>query len=386
VNRRGRVAKLIRDTTPISRADVARYFGISPSTAGRIVDDLIQSGIVYEGDQYRAGRMGSPSTELHFNSQIAYVLAVDLRSTTAYGVVTDLDGNILHKASRQLPLNSPERSVADLITLIRELFGAGSNRLPIRALIIGVPSTANRETGVVEWAHSFGWKSLPLGEILQDEFHLPVLIENDVNLAALGEHWKGAARGMRNAVFVSVGTGIGSGIIINGEIYHGSSWAAGEVSYFIADIDTLRDDAGLIGALEKRAARDGVIRRARLVAQRYPASRLAGYVDRPMEEINASDIFSLAMEGDSAARIVFEETVDLLTIVILNISVVLDPEIIILGGPSDWRWDAMVSAIQGRIGTATIRPINLKQSAFDRDSVIMGAAAESIKLEGVLPR
>jgi glucokinase len=240
-------------------------------------------------------------------------------------------------------------------------------------------------SGFVESAPSLGWKSLPLGQIIRDEFQLPVLIENDANLAALGEYWKGAARGKRYVVCVSVGTGVGAGIIIDGEIYRGAQGAAGEVAFFIMDIDTLRDNVGNVGVLEKRAARDGVIQRARIVAQRYPASRLAEFVDRSAGQINARDIFTLAIEGDPAARTVFDETIDLLTIVISNVSVVLDPEVIVLGGPSDWRWDAVVEAIEARLETAPYTPVALRASAFQRDAVIIGATAAAIGIKGVLP-
>lgn len=358
---------------------------ISPATAGRIVRDLIRLGVIYEGDQYQAGPTGSPSTELHFNSQIACILAVDLRLTKAYAAITDLAGHVLAKDVKQLDLSTPESSQRDLIGLLHDVAQAGPGLPPLRAVVIGVPSVVDPVSGFVESAPSLGWESLPLGQIIKDEFQLPVLIENDANLAALGEYWKGAARGKRYVVCVSVGTGVGAGIIIDGEIYRGAQGAAGEVAFFIMDIDTLRDNVGHVGMLEKRAARDGVIQRARIVAQRYPASRLAEFVDRSAGQINARDIFTLAIEGDPAARTVFDETIDLLTIVISNVSVVLDPEVIVLGGPSDWRWDAVVEAIEARLETAPYTPVALRASAFQRDAVIVGATAAAIGIKGVLP-
>ena len=99
------------------------------------------------------------------------------------------------------------------------------------------------------------WLEQPrVSRILVDQFRVPVLLENDINLAAVGEHWKGSGRGLANMVLVSVGTGVGSGIILNGELYRGSTGAGGEVSYFIVDVDTLRDQVGHIGALKTRRA------------------------------------------------------------------------------------------------------------------------------------
>jgi glucokinase len=210
-------------------------------------------------------------------------------------------------------------------------------------------------------------------------------VENDVNLAALGEYWKGIGRGSRYMVFVSVGTGIGAGIILDGRLYHGCSNAAGEVAYFVTDVGTLQDNAGNIGTLENRVGHDGVIRLAHLLAQRYPASRLAAYIQSSQGQLRSQDVFGLALDGDPAAQVVFNEAVDLLSVVMCNISVLLDPEIMVLGGPGDWRWPSLVEAIRERIGSALLRPVNLHATMLGRDAVILGGAHLALEVEGVLP-
>jgi glucokinase len=375
------IAHIVRDHGPISRAEIARLLDMSPSTVGRLVDWMIERGIFKETGQRSGNTAGRPGILLEFNSQRNSVLTVDLRLTEAYAVVTDLAGNPLVYKTCPLTVGDTKRSLNELITLIETLIAAACDVPPLTSIVIGAPSIVNVETGVLEWAPSLGWSDLALQDILEREFKLAVQIENDVNLAALGEYWKGTGRAVKkNMVFVSVGTGIGAGIILNGNLYRGTSFAAGEVAYFITDVAVLRDNAWLVGNLESRVGQEGLIRMAQLVAQRYPASNLTAYFNNPSSPIDTRAILKLAEDGDQAAIVVFNELVDILTIVICNIAVVLDPEMIVLGGPSDWEWETLTTAIRVRIGSALLRPIDIRPSLLGHDAVIIGGAFSALDL------
>lgn len=380
-----RLAISVRDNSLISRAEIARKLGVSPSTVSRVVDQLLDLDVVKEKGRSQSIKAGRPSNLLQINPDIATLLAVDLRLTEAYVALINLEGKVLASAVESLAVGDTRRSINQLTSLLHRQLVSSPGSAPPRAIVIGAPSIVNPALGMIEWAPSFEWKDLPLGEIVAAEFNLPVRVENDVNLAALGEYWQGAARGANNLVFVSVGTGIGAGVILGGQLYYGATHAAGEVGYFLTDIETLRHAAGPIGNLEMRAGRLGTLRRSELVAHRYPASRLAELINQRGLQARVQDIFALAMEGDPAAQVVFNETVDLLTIVICNLSVMLDPEVMVLGGPSDWQWESLVAAIQKRVGSALLRPINLIPSALGHDAVVTGAAFVGIRLPGVLP-
>ena len=127
----------------------------------------------------------------------------------------------------------------------------------------------------------------------------------------------------------------------------------------MTDVNVLRENVGKIGSLESRVGRDGLVRMAQLVAQRYPASRLAELMGQEGQSVRTQDILALAESGDAAARVVYKDVVDILTIVICNTAVLLDPEMIILGGPGDWNWTALIEAIKDRIGTALLRPVHI---------------------------
>jgi predicted NBD/HSP70 family sugar kinase len=381
-----KIAQVIRNHTAISRADVARLLDMSPATTGRMVDQLIAQDVVKETGQTQGNRSGRPSIALEFNLQFGSIITVDLRLTKAYGALTDMAGNILIREVKQLTVGNPEQSVAELKSLLRSFLDLQINAPPLKAIAIGAPSLVDINTGTLEWAPSLDWENLPLGQILHEEFAVPVLVENDVNLAALGEFWKGAGQtSNNNMVFVSIGTGIGAGIILNGKLYRGATNAAGEVGYFIADLDVFRHSASKIGNLESRIGREGIIQLAHLMAQRYPTSELTKSINQKKEQFRTRDIFVVAKSSDPAALAVFNDIVDHLTIVVANLSVVLDPEMVVLGGPSDWLWPALIDAIQERIGINLLRRINLQPSLLGHDALIMGGAFATLNLEGVLP-
>jgi predicted NBD/HSP70 family sugar kinase len=342
---------------------------------------MIEIGVLQETGQRSDRSTGRPAILLDFNSSISSVLSVDLRLTKAYAVITDLNGKPLAKKTHLLTVGDTRHSLDELFDFIEGLINAATGIPPIKSIVIGAPSIVNVETGVIEWAPSLGWNNLPLRDMLEHEFNVRVHVENDVNLAALGEYWKGTGQTVKkNMVFVSVGTGIGAGIILDGKLYRGTSFAAGEVAYFITDVAVLRDNAWQVGNLESRVGQEGLIRMAQLVAQRYPASKLTEYFSSPPDTIDTRAILRLAEEGDQAATVVFNELVDILTIVIVNIAIVLDPEMIILGGPSDWDWAGLTGAIRARIGSALLRPIDLRPTQLGNDSVITGGAFNALNL------
>jgi predicted NBD/HSP70 family sugar kinase len=381
------IARLVRDQESLSRAAIASYLNRSPATIGRAVDLLISENVIRETGEKRSEGVGRPSKLLQFNERLFSVLTVDLRSTRVYAAVTDLAGDILTTSVRSLTRGDTAKSIHELIELIHDLLQVAVDLPPVAVLVIGAPSIVNAAEGVIEWAPSLAWKDVPLRKRLEEEFHLAVLVENDVNLAALGEFWKGAGQKTRkNMLFVSVGTGIGAGIILNGDLYSGATHAAGEVAYFITDVNVLRENAGEIGNLESRVGRDGLVRTAQLVAQRYPTSRLAELLSRDGGTVRTQDILALAEAGDVAAAVVYKDLVDILTIVIGNSSVLLDPEMIVLGGPSDWNWVPLIRAIKECLGTNLLRPVNLVPSELGNNALILGGSYSALSLLPILSK
>ena len=359
------ILNYIRQHSPIARSAIARQLGTSLPTVMRVVDDLMEEDLVcLQGTSESTG--GRPRPLLAFNSSAYAVVGVDLGGTKMFGTVADLSGTAQHEIRIAHDENGPSDHVERLCDLIQDLLDAprpAGQR--IRGIGIGAPGITLSQEGIVTWAPSLGWRDLPLQKILNDRFDVPVFVENDVNLAALGELGFGAGRGVQNLVTIAVGTGIGAGIIIGGILYRGHNQAAGEVCYMLPGTEFLGRHYDEFGALECLASATGVVKRARQLMMQEGMSIPEG--------LSAEDVFAAARSGEPWAQQVVSETVDYLGLAIANISATLDPEVIVLGGGVAHSADLLIEPILQRIeGVVPFVP-RLVASPLERRAVVMGA-------------
>ena len=364
---RSAILELIREESPISRSQVARQLNMSLPTVMRIVDDLMEEDLVrLRGIGESTG--GRPSSLLEFNGDAYAVVGVDLGGTKMFGTVADLSGIIQHE--RYIPHkhdNGPQQYFDELCEFIQMLLDAP--RPPgqrIRGIGVGAPGFTLVPEGVVTWAPSLGWRDLPLQDMLSDCFDMPVFVENDVNLTALGEWGFGAGRGTSNLVSIAIGTGIGAGIIIGGALYRGHNQGAGEVGYLLPGVEFLGRSYDQFGALESLASGTGIAKRAcQLLEQENKPI--------PSQELTAHDVFAAARAGEAWAQQVISETIDYLSLAIASISSLLDPEIIVLGGGVARSADLLIEPILQRLeGVVQFVP-QMVASPLGRRAAAMGA-------------
>ena len=236
----------------------------------------------------------------------------------------------------------------------------------VRGMGVGVPGVTLHKDGIVRWAYPLNWKDFPLKARLSERFKLPVTVDNDVNLAALGELWFGVGQYHQNMVLVALSTGIGSGIIIDGVLYRGANEASGEIGNMIPGVEYLGKDYLEFGALETEASATGIANRARQVLKRWRDPQ-------EVEHLLAEDVFEAAKQGQKWAQAVLDETVDFLAIAIANIMVSFDPELIVLGGGLTSFAGMLVEPILRRItGTIPTLP-KLVVSNLGWRATVMGA-------------
>jgi len=236
----------------------------------------------------------------------------------------------------------------------------------LRGIGVGAPGVTLSGPGVVVWAPGLGWRDLPLKRLLTERFGLPVCVENDLNAAALGEYGFGVARGTPNLVCLSIGTGIGAGILIAGKLYRGHNQGAGEVGYLLPDPGYLGRRYDEFGALEGAASGPGIAARAqRLLAAEGHA--LAG------QPLTAEDVFRLAREGEAWAQRIVGETVDYLSQAIAAISALLDPEAIVLGGGVARSADLLIEPIRVRLDGVVPFVPRILASDLGPQAVVLGA-------------
>lgn len=372
---RSAVLELIRLEGPISRTQIARRLDMSLPTVMRIVDGLLAEDLVREAG---AGKStgGRPSPLLELNSDGFVVLGVDLGGTKLYGTVADLAGNIqfsLYRPHQNHAAQNGGDYLDELCRFIDELLAAP--RPPgqrVRGIGVGAPGITSAPDGVVRWAPSLGWRDLPLQAILSERFSLPVTVENDVNLATMGEWGFGAGQGAGSLVLLAVGTGIGAGVVINGALHRGANQAAGEVGYMLPGIDALDRRYEGFGALEQLASGTGIAERAKA------ALKVAGKPVSP--NLDAHAVFAAAREGQEWATRIVDETVDYLSLAIANISVVLDPEVVVVGGGVASSADLLIEPIKRRLAGVIPYPPRIVASQLGRDAAVMGAIMRVMKV------
>jgi glucokinase-like ROK family protein len=364
---RAAVLQLIRERGPISRAEIGRRLHMSLPTVTRIVEQLRADELVRETGSVSTTK-GRPGILLEFTGSNYWVLGVDLGGSKVYGTVADLSGHVEHERYvPHPPGSSAEEHLAALMDFVGDLLAwVQPTGRRIRGIGVGVPGMVTIPAGIVQWAPSLQWRNLPLQKILQERFDLPIFVENDLNLTALGELGFGAGRGVRSLVSVAIGTGIGAGIVINGALYRGAHESAGEIGYLPPSVEALGKAYTGFGALESLASATGIVERA----QRHLAAEGLAVASHAL---TAQEVFAAARGGTPWAQKIVAETVDYLSLGLAAICVLLDPELIVLGGGVAQSDDLLIEPIRQRLeGVVPFLP-PIVASPLQRRAAAMGA-------------
>ena len=345
-----------------TRAELIAATGLSAPTVGSLVSHLIRSGVVRElgTGPSRGGRRPS---FMEFNARHGYVAGIDLGPTRTRLSVADLRGEPL--AHRIVPTPAgvgPEALLSRLATSVRALMKeaeAPADRL--LAVTCGVPGSVDYERGVVILAPNLvGWSNVAVREVLEQALEAAVVVENDVNLAVLGEHWRGAARGHDTCVFLFVGTGIGAGVLIDGALHRGHHFMAGEIAVMCMGPQFVDVDFGSRGCLETLAGLQGLAARWPRSAHGDPARWMA-------------DLFEAAHKGDETARRAVVETARLIGIAVANVGAVVDPSLIVLGGALFAQAEPLVQEVRKVVSRISRPPLEIVVSALGKEAPLWGS-------------
>jgi glucokinase len=302
------------------------------------------------------------------------VVGVDVGGTNLRLALADMSGNIAAKwFASTVGMREPEKVVRLILDGVNNVLSQGqASSSALRSIAIGVPGVTDVEKGiVVATSYLMGWQNVPLRALVEKELKIPAAIDNDVNFAAIGESWTGSAVGIRDFVFLAIGTGIGAGIVLDGRLHRGSCWAAGEVGYMlvpgITDGPGKPDDPG---PLESMIGGEGI----RIQWQkRWSAERTC-----LPRELNATEIFDHGLKGDSAARTILQQSATMLAQAIYNISLVLNCPLVVLGG-SVGMHPALCDATQEILMQWNLRGSpRLTVSSLGADAQLLGAVRAAL--------
>jgi len=221
---------------------------------------------------------------------------------------------------------------------------------------VGAPGPLDTKRGIVLLSPNLGWVNLPLRQLVQDGLAIPTAIDNDANCAVLGECWMGAARGARNVIGITIGTGIGGGIVVDGRLYHGASDCAGEIGHTTVEVNGRRCKCGNYGCLEAYASGPAIARRAVEAIEAGQPSRLPEYVNGALEKITAQTVYQAAHDGDELAEEVVGDTAKFLGAGIANMINIFNPEIVVVFGGVTYAGERLFAPLRREVAKRAFKP------------------------------
>jgi predicted NBD/HSP70 family sugar kinase len=356
------VLETIRAGAPISRAEISRRAGISKPTVSLALQSLLESGLVREAERGPAGP-GYGAVYFEPVDEAALVLGLDLGARFVRGAVCDLGGTIRARQDVELAVADAAGAIDSISRLRASLLeAAGLDRALVDGVVVGVPGVVEGD-GTLSLAENVaGLEGRPFARELQAALQLPVALENDINLAALGEQWQGVARGVADFVFLSVGTGMGAGLVLGGELHRGRHGAAGEIDFALIGLgETVDPSAPQVSAL---------------------ATELAGLRADPRA------VFGAARNGDPGARAVVDEVARRIALHVAPIAAVADVELVVLGGGIGANGDLLLDPVARLLDDWLPFPPRVEVSTLGEAAVLTGAVAVGLQdaLENVFTK
>lgn len=314
---RSTVFELIRKHSPLSRAEIARLTGMSPTTVSRIVSELYQQDFMHEIEQATTG-VGRKAVMLHVNPGSVLSVGVEIdRSGIRIGIV-DLDGKVVH--STQVTRDSretPEATLERIASAIEELIQASDiDRRKVVGIGVGLPGIVDYAGGSVVLSAQLGWKQTDIAGELRRLTGFEVAVDNELKVRALAEHQYGSARGSSRSVLIGFGSGVGSSLIIDGEIYRGETNSAGEIGHTVVDPGGLLCECGKVGCLQTYIAEASLVEQANKI--------------KPIGSLE--ELFQARKDGEYWAASIVDRAMTFVAVTVSNIACVYNPDTVILTG------------------------------------------------------
>lgn len=345
---------------PISRASIAKQTGLSKQTVSELVRILEEQGWVRETGQ-TSGHVGRSATNYELIPDSAFMAAVDLGGTKLRVAIVDLAGTV---AAEVVEPTHPDGGLA-LVCQIGALVNRAAaeacvNRAQVRQTVVGCPGVPDQTTGHVNFAPNIsGIDSFDFRAAIAETTGTQVMLENDVNLAVLGEHWLGAGRGIENLAFIALGTGIGAGLIVNGALMRGATGAAGELGYLPFGADPFEPESLRVGAFERVTATKGI---------------RAAYLAATGKTADVPAIFAAAAAGELAAQQVLSGVARQMARAVATLGAVTAPEVVILGGSIGSRPE-IIAATKLELARCFPFPVRIEASRLGNHAALSGAVA-----------
>ena len=307
-------------------------------------------------------------------------IGIDLGGTGIKAGVVNEKGEILSKAScPTLPERGYEAVIRDMANLaIQVARDSGHEIGDMEAIGVGLPGIMDPRTGRIPFCTNLGWHDVPLVEEMAKYVDVPVFVDNDATVAGLAESVAGVSAGCENSVFVTLGTGVGGGVVLGGKVFSGSHGVATEIGHMITVVDGEMCTCGNRGCFERYASATALIREGRRMCEAKPDAALAKSVGGDLSAINAKHVIDLAKAGDPDCAAIFDRYVEHLAIGLVNIINLYDPEVIVLGGGVSHAGQFLLDAVRAKLPSLVFYKgmpyARVELAKLTNDAGIIGAA------------
>ena len=370
-------------TTGISRTGLAEEMGLTRAAVTLIVNDLLENGVILEAES-RAIPNGRPPVVLEINPKRGLVAAVDMGATHVNIALADFSAKIIEETS--FPFNikqGPQACLAEVRRILQELLDRyGISISEIMAVGVGVPGPVIKDAGMVMSPPIMpGWDRYPIRQTLEEAWGCPVSLNNDAELGALGEWAYGAGRGEKNLAFIKVGSGIGAGLIINQQIYGGTTSSAGEIGHITIEENGPLCTCGNHGCMEAFAGGNAIAIQARKMVQTGKRTLLSNI---PLENITAREVAESARRGDLPSQEIIMRAGTFIGIAIAGVVNLFNPSAVIIGGGVAQAGDLLTTsirqAVRDRSLHASEQSVHITTAMLGQRSSLIGATVQAINI------
>jgi len=380
------ILETLRKRGPISRPDISKEMGVNVVTISNYIDDFIKRNLVYE-KELDVSEGGRRPVLLDLNPQAGFVVGVGLNLANMVGLLVDLKGNIVTKTQIARPRASVKEISECLLEIVREILRRSKEYTSnIRGIGVGIAGLVNKENGSINWPqkmdHYYTYASvdLPLRDLMQKEFDLPTLIENDATSACFGEHWLNLEQGFKNCLYMF--SGVGCGIMINGEVYRGALGYAGEISiYNYKEQDQFNCALGNTCFLKRWEMDLGIVDDVKqaLARDKEKAIKFFKLTSSNIDNVDLKSVFIASRAKDDIAILALDKSAKRLGIKIAYLVNLFNPQIVIIGGGLEEAGEDFLNKVSSTVRDWAFREStdNLKiiYSQLRENAVALGAAS-----------
>ncbi|HPU67195.1 MAG TPA: ROK family glucokinase [Clostridiales bacterium] len=310
-----------------------------------------------------------------------YRVGVDLGGTNIVAGVIDENNKILSRASVKTNApRKPELIFDDIASVVKKAVAdAGITLEDVKSIGVGTPGSVNKETGYIEFANNLDFNQVPAAEMLKERLGRTIYLDNDANCAALGEAVAGAGNGVKNFVAITLGTGVGSGIIIDGKLVVGLNYAAGEMGHMVIKFDGEQCSCGRRGCWEKYASAPALIEQTKDAMRNNHDSKMWSLVNNNIDAVSGRTAFDAMRQGDQAAKAVVDRYISYVACGIINIINALQPDMICIGGGVGHEGEYLLEPLRRivereRYSLYAKKQTRLCSAVLGNDAGVIGAA------------